>query len=93
MTNGRSSHPHLRRRGLIAGAAGLAATLMVGGDPAGAAGGGRGGRHGGDGDGGHRQDGKGRGGRRTHEFRGMWLATVTNRDWPSRPGLPARHAA
>lgn len=23
------------------------------------------------------------------EFRGMWLATVVNRDWPSRPGLPA----
>ncbi|MGP3980322.1 glycoside hydrolase family 10 protein [Streptomyces sp. KR80] len=23
------------------------------------------------------------------EFRGMWLATVANRDWPSRPGLPA----
>ncbi|MFF2851382.1 glycoside hydrolase family 10 protein [Streptomyces sp. NPDC058001] len=23
------------------------------------------------------------------ELRGMWLATVANRDWPSRPGLPA----
>ncbi|CAL9404040.1 hypothetical protein SUDANB176_01522 [Streptomyces sp. enrichment culture] len=23
------------------------------------------------------------------EMRGMWLATVTNRDWPSRPGLSA----
>ncbi|QLH25133.1 glycoside hydrolase family 10 protein [Streptomyces sp. Rer75] len=23
------------------------------------------------------------------EFRGMWLATVANRDWPARPGLPA----
>ncbi|MHC0428619.1 glycoside hydrolase family 10 protein [Streptomyces sp. O3] len=23
------------------------------------------------------------------EFRGMWLATVANRDWPSAPGLPA----
>ncbi|MFH8367013.1 glycoside hydrolase family 10 protein [Streptomyces sp. NPDC018031] len=23
------------------------------------------------------------------QFRGMWLATVANRDWPSRPGLPA----
>ncbi|KAF4411117.1 MULTISPECIES: glycoside hydrolase family 10 protein [Streptomyces] len=22
-------------------------------------------------------------------FRGMWVATVENRDWPSRPGLPA----
>ncbi|NBM15518.1 glycoside hydrolase family 10 protein [Streptomyces sp. GC420] len=23
------------------------------------------------------------------DFRGMWLATVANRDWPSEPGLPA----
>lgn len=23
------------------------------------------------------------------ELRGMWLATVANRDWPSKPGLPA----
>ncbi|MEU6126768.1 family 10 glycosylhydrolase [Streptomyces sp. NPDC047123] len=23
------------------------------------------------------------------ELRGMWLASVANRDWPSRPGLPA----
>ncbi|OIJ86906.1 hypothetical protein BIV25_40530 [Streptomyces sp. MUSC 14] len=23
------------------------------------------------------------------EMRGVWLATVANRDWPSRPGLPA----
>ena len=22
------------------------------------------------------------------EFRGVWVATVGNRDWPSRPGLP-----
>ncbi|MDT3398434.1 family 10 glycosylhydrolase [Streptomyces sp. B1866] len=26
---------------------------------------------------------------RRRELRGMWLATVANRDWPSRPGLPA----
>ncbi|WP_431041316.1 glycoside hydrolase family 10 protein [Streptomyces sp. P1-3] len=26
---------------------------------------------------------------RRHQFRGMWLATVANRDWPSKPGLPA----
>ncbi|MEC4020438.1 glycoside hydrolase family 10 protein [Streptomyces sp. H27-D2] len=26
---------------------------------------------------------------RTRQFRGMWLATVANRDWPSAPGLPA----
>ncbi|WP_107407902.1 glycoside hydrolase family 10 protein [Streptomyces sp. CC77] len=88
MTNGHSTHPHLRRRGLIAGAAGLAATLLVGGGLAGAVGEGRGVRDGGDGDGGHRRDGKG-GGKRSHEFRGMWLATVANRDWPSRPGLSA----
>lgn len=24
-----------------------------------------------------------------HDMRGMWLATVANRDWPSRPGLSA----
>ena len=24
------------------------------------------------------------------EFRGLWVATVNNIDWPSRPGLPAR---
>ncbi|MBD3009932.1 glycoside hydrolase family 10 protein [Streptomyces sp. 5-10] len=32
---------------------------------------------------------EGRGGGQRPEFRGMWLATVANRDWPSRPGLPA----
>ena len=24
----------------------------------------------------------------TREFRGVWLATVGNIDWPSKPGLP-----
>lgn len=33
--------------------------------------------------------GSGRGGAATGEMRGMWVATVTNRDWPSRPGLSA----
>ncbi|WP_133913420.1 glycoside hydrolase family 10 protein [Streptomyces sp. NBC_00582] len=28
-------------------------------------------------------------GRATAEMRGMWLATVANRDWPSKPGLTA----
>ncbi|WP_197287438.1 family 10 glycosylhydrolase [Streptomyces apocyni] len=28
-------------------------------------------------------------GKGAKEFRGMWLATVVNRDWPSEPGLPA----
>ncbi|WP_030616286.1 glycoside hydrolase family 10 protein [Streptomyces sclerotialus] len=34
---------------------------------------------------------RGPGGGNTHrpEFRGMWLATVANRDWPSKPGLTA----
>ncbi|MFJ6845667.1 glycoside hydrolase family 10 protein [Streptomyces griseoluteus] len=27
-------------------------------------------------------------GPRRREMRGVWLATVANRDWPSRPGLP-----
>ncbi|WP_455681173.1 glycoside hydrolase family 10 protein [Streptomyces griseoluteus] len=27
-------------------------------------------------------------GRHRREMRGVWLATVANRDWPSRPGLP-----
>ncbi|MEU5273441.1 family 10 glycosylhydrolase [Streptomyces hygroscopicus] len=31
----------------------------------------------------------GRGGAHRPQFRGMWLATVANRDWPSRPGLTA----
>ena len=26
------------------------------------------------------------------EFRGVWVATVANMDWPSRPGLPADSA-
>ncbi|WP_254711572.1 glycoside hydrolase family 10 protein [Streptomyces sp. TRM64462] len=86
------------RRGLMAGAAGLVASLLVAGDATGVGGrGGAGHRHGRDGDGKHgggergdgeRGDGEHRGGRRAEEFRGMWVATVTNRDWPSRPGLP-----
>ncbi|MER8162641.1 family 10 glycosylhydrolase [Streptomyces sp. NPDC094472] len=32
---------------------------------------------------------EGRGGEHRPEFRGMWLATVANRDWPSKPGLTA----
>ncbi|WP_411760814.1 glycoside hydrolase family 10 protein [Streptomyces tunisiensis] len=34
--------------------------------------------------------GPGRGGAASGEMRGVWVATVTNRDWPSRPGLGAR---
>ncbi|MEU5613068.1 family 10 glycosylhydrolase [Streptomyces sparsogenes] len=32
---------------------------------------------------------RGSGGGREPQFRGMWLATVANRDWPSKPGLTA----
>ncbi len=28
----------------------------------------------------------------TREFRGVWIATVANIDWPSRPGLPVAEA-
>ncbi|MFH8571113.1 glycoside hydrolase family 10 protein [Streptomyces sp. NPDC017993] len=30
-------------------------------------------------------------GRSRHEMRGMWLATIGNRDWPSTPGRTAAH--
>ncbi|QEU95578.1 glycoside hydrolase family 10 protein [Streptomyces kanamyceticus] len=30
-----------------------------------------------------------RGRKKGRELRGMWLASVVNRDWPSKPGLPA----
>ncbi|KOV65786.1 glycoside hydrolase family 10 protein [Streptomyces sp. MMG1121] len=36
-----------------------------------------------------RGEGPGHRPRATREMRGVWLATVDNRDWPSRPGLPA----
>ncbi|WP_149183770.1 family 10 glycosylhydrolase [Streptomyces sp. TRM49041] len=69
------------RRGLVASAAGLVASLLVTGDATGLTGAAtKKDRSPG--------DGKPRGGRRAEDFRGMWLATVTNRDWPSRPGLP-----
>lgn len=32
---------------------------------------------------------RGSGGHHSPQFRGMWLATVANRDWPSKPGLTA----
>ncbi|MFJ9798787.1 glycoside hydrolase family 10 protein [Streptomyces sp. NPDC101145] len=81
------------RRAMVAAATGLVASLLVSGDAVGAAGhrgGGRGGDGGRRGEGGGRGDAKGRrGGLRAEEFRGMWVATVTNRDWPSRTGLSA----
>ncbi|MDV5144487.1 family 10 glycosylhydrolase [Streptomyces sp. SBC-4] len=36
-----------------------------------------------------RGQGRGRWPHRMREFRGMWVATVANRDWPSRSGLTA----
>lgn len=36
-----------------------------------------------------REEARRSGGHLTRQFRGMWLATVANRDWPSRPGLTA----
>ncbi|MFJ3924294.1 glycoside hydrolase family 10 protein [Streptomyces sp. NPDC090022] len=76
------------RRGLLAGAAGVLATTALGVTAPGATaraaappGGGGGGAGGGAG---------GRGGRAVvPEFRGMWVATVTNVDWPSQAGLTA----
>ncbi|MFG2332006.1 glycoside hydrolase family 10 protein [Streptomyces sp. NPDC048604] len=72
------------RRGFVAGAAGTAAALGFGGGTAAHAGSGAAGR--GEPDGGGRMR---RRPQRTTEFRGMWLATVSNRDWPSRTGLTA----
>ncbi|MFV0130774.1 glycoside hydrolase family 10 protein [Streptomyces sp. HMX112] len=86
---------HIGRRRLVAGAAGALASLLVAADAVAAGGsslpaagvprGGSGGSHG-------RGQGSRKGRRRGRvgqEFRGMWLATVANRDWPSRPGLTA----
>ncbi|MET7621002.1 family 10 glycosylhydrolase [Streptomyces sp. NPDC005408] len=61
------------RRGFVVGAAGALAALASAGDAAASSAAGA--TH----------------GRHTaaREFRGMWLATVVNRDWPSRPALTA----
>ncbi|MGW0557192.1 glycoside hydrolase family 10 protein [Streptomyces sp. NPDC002926] len=61
------------RRGIVVAAAGVLAALTAAGDAAAAPASGRG----------RRRHGPSR------EFRGMWLASVANRDWPSRPGLTA----
>lgn len=67
------------RRELGVAAAGVAASLLMAGDAAAVV---RDrGRRGHGGGGGHQAS---RG-----ELRGMWIATVTNRDWPSKPGLTA----
>ncbi|MFI1329998.1 glycoside hydrolase family 10 protein [Streptomyces sp. NPDC020845] len=36
-----------------------------------------------------REEARGSGGQLRRSFRGMWLASVANRDWPSKPGLTA----
>ncbi|MDT0545223.1 MULTISPECIES: glycoside hydrolase family 10 protein [Streptomyces] len=36
-----------------------------------------------------REEARGSAGHLTRQFRGMWLASVANRDWPSKPGLTA----
>ncbi|WP_326648687.1 MULTISPECIES: family 10 glycosylhydrolase [unclassified Streptomyces] len=61
------------RRGIVVAAVGALAALTAAGDAAAAPASGRG----------RRRHGSSR------EFRGMWLASVANRDWPSRPGLTA----
>ncbi|MFF8832918.1 glycoside hydrolase family 10 protein [Streptomyces sp. NPDC015131] len=89
---------HIGRRGLAAAALGAAASLWAATD-AGAAGTRAAGARAAEGPGRsrrpgdhesdepeHEQDGRGAPGT---EFRGMWLATVANRDWPSKPGLTA----
>ncbi|MGW6303442.1 glycoside hydrolase family 10 protein [Streptomyces niveus] len=71
------------RRGFVAVTAGAVTSLAIAGD-AGAVGGTTGAAAGAEG-------AAGSGGRHSarSELRGMWLATVVNRDWPSKPGLPA----
>ncbi|MET8679734.1 family 10 glycosylhydrolase [Streptomyces sp. NPDC004647] len=64
---------HITRRGFTAGAAGALAGLLPAGDAVAYAPGGE----------------LGVIRRPKRQFRGMWLATVANRDWPSRPSLTA----
>ncbi|WP_458254319.1 glycoside hydrolase family 10 protein [Streptomyces stephensoniae] len=68
----------MTRRALVASAAGLVAAMATGGDAA-ASRRARSERGGGGG-----EDAFARG-----EMRGVWIATVANLDWPSRPGLTA----
>lgn len=83
---------HIGRRGLLAGAAGVLAATAAGTAPAGAAepGAAAGVREpaGPPGTLPARTAAGGRAG--TPEFRGMWIATVQNVDWPSESGLSAR---
>ncbi|MDX3228511.1 glycoside hydrolase family 10 protein [Streptomyces sp. ME19-01-6] len=63
----------ITRRGLTAAAAGALAAAVTTGSTA---------AYG-------REVERGSGGHPRRQFRGMWLATVANRDWPSKPGLTA----
>ncbi len=79
------------RRGFAVGATGAVSGLLTGG-PALAVrhGAGDGGTCGARGPGAAAAEPAARGGGRRRELRATWLATVVNRDWPSKPGLPVR---
>ncbi|MGY0057036.1 glycoside hydrolase family 10 protein [Streptomyces sp. LZ34] len=66
----------ITRRGLTAAAAGALAAAVTAGSTAGTAAA-------------YGREEQGSGGHPGRQFRGMWLATVANRDWPSKPGLTA----
>jgi uncharacterized lipoprotein YddW (UPF0748 family) len=66
----------ITRRGLTAAAAGALAAAVTAGSTAGTAAA-------------YGHEERGSGGPLGRQFRGMWLATVANRDWPSKPGLTA----
>jgi uncharacterized lipoprotein YddW (UPF0748 family) len=73
----------LSRRAFAAGAAGALGTVLAAGEAAAAAAG--------TAEGAAAPAGAAAGGPGAPvQFRGMWLATVANRDWPSAQGLPAR---
>ncbi|NWF31011.1 family 10 glycosylhydrolase [Streptomyces sp. PKU-EA00015] len=77
---------HLRRRGFVVATAGALAALATTGEAAAFA---RSLERAGTAGEGVPMGRAARGKRATREFRGMWLATVGNRDWPSVPGLSA----
>ncbi|WP_405815079.1 family 10 glycosylhydrolase [Streptomyces sp. NBC_01390] len=76
--SGKARHARMSRRAFAVTAL---STLVAGGAVAGAA------LAGAEPSGANGSDGKRR--KATRELRGMWLATVTNRDWPSKQGLSA----
>ncbi|MFJ1648643.1 glycoside hydrolase family 10 protein [Streptomyces sp. NPDC088258] len=72
--SGRGIGP-IGRRGFVAAGVGMAATLLTAGDTASAVG--------------QARSGAGPSGAPRPGLRGMWIATVANRDWPSKAGLTA----